>query len=250
MSRMPKLSVCFLMVIVAVGLKYHYSKAKPADLRWILGPVTTVVGIVEGREYWWDENEGFVRNDKRIIIAPSCAGVNFMIIAFCLTALRSSVSARSVFSVLWCIPGSLAAAFLITTFTNALRIVTAATLFQSGNNFLSSDFMHRIHGIAVFFTALVLFNFGLQILPRFIKSFARATFPSSDKPRYAGSLPTVSVYLIVTVVIPIILGLWRKSGAGMAEHALITVSVCVSLLFLFLGVQKAGSCFWRKARPQ
>ena len=75
-----------VVLLMAVGLKYHYSHARSDDLGWILGPTAGGVEYISGIDFEKEDGAGFVNRANRIIIAPSCAGVNFLIIAFCMAA--------------------------------------------------------------------------------------------------------------------------------------------------------------------
>jgi hypothetical protein len=73
-----------LTLLVAFGLKYHYSQARSDDLVWILGPTAVLVEQLSGIDFDKEAHTGYVNNEHRVIIAPACAGVNFFIIAFCM----------------------------------------------------------------------------------------------------------------------------------------------------------------------
>ena len=65
------------VVLIAFGLKYHYSKAGSDALVWILTPTATLVEQISGIPFEYETGTGFVNSVHRIIIAPSCAGVYF-----------------------------------------------------------------------------------------------------------------------------------------------------------------------------
>ena len=74
-----------IALLIAFGLKYHYSRASSEDLAWILRPTAGVVEQISGIHFEKEEGTGYINREHRIIIVPSCAGVNFLIIAFCMT---------------------------------------------------------------------------------------------------------------------------------------------------------------------
>src|SRR5215207_1600906 len=75
------------ILLVALALKYHYSTASVNQLRWILAPTTAVVEFLTGIEFNFESHAGYMSSDNTFLIAGSCAGVNFLIIAFLLLTL-------------------------------------------------------------------------------------------------------------------------------------------------------------------
>lgn len=67
---------CFLVL----GMKYFYSKADCEGLRWILGPTARWVEILSGIPFAYEPGLGYANHGLRFLIAPSCSGVQFMII--------------------------------------------------------------------------------------------------------------------------------------------------------------------------
>lgn len=67
----------FLLVF---GIKYFYSKAGSDELIWILAPTTRLVTILSGIPFTYESGIGYVNHELRFIIAPSCSGVQFMMI--------------------------------------------------------------------------------------------------------------------------------------------------------------------------
>ena len=69
----------------ARALKAHYSLARAEDLTWILTPMAWLVQILTGQNFYFDPTEGYVSHALGVVIAPACAGVNFMIAVFCMS---------------------------------------------------------------------------------------------------------------------------------------------------------------------
>lgn len=76
------------VLICALSLKLYYSTASPNQLRWILAPTTTLVELTTGRQFDFESHAGYMSSDRTYLIAASCAGVNFLITAFLMLALR------------------------------------------------------------------------------------------------------------------------------------------------------------------
>lgn len=62
------------------GMKYYYSQADAENLRWILGPTAGWVEILSGIPFVYAPGMGYVNHSLRYLIAPSCSGVQFLII--------------------------------------------------------------------------------------------------------------------------------------------------------------------------
>ena len=69
-------------LLAALGLKYYYSIAGADDLGWILTPVARLAGLLGEIHFQWEPHAGFVSHSSEVIIAPACAGINFLIICF------------------------------------------------------------------------------------------------------------------------------------------------------------------------
>lgn len=77
-----------VVLLCALALKLYYSAASANQLRWILAPTTALVELVNGRSFAFESNAGYLSDDRSFLIAPACAGVNFLITAFLMIALR------------------------------------------------------------------------------------------------------------------------------------------------------------------
>ena len=100
-----------LALFIAFGLKYHYSRADSVDLVWILKPTACLVEHISGIEFESEVNTGFISREYRIIIAPSCAGINFLIIVFCMAMFSGIHVIRRLGSKLWWLVASLVCAY-------------------------------------------------------------------------------------------------------------------------------------------
>ena len=63
-----------------LGMKYLYSKADCESLLWILGPTARWVELLSGIPFVYEPGFGYANHGLRFLIAPSCSGVQFMII--------------------------------------------------------------------------------------------------------------------------------------------------------------------------
>ncbi len=63
-----------------LGMKYLYSRADCESLLWILGPTARWVEVLSGIPFVYEPGMGYANHGLRFLIAPSCSGVQFMII--------------------------------------------------------------------------------------------------------------------------------------------------------------------------
>jgi exosortase K len=153
-----KLFTVAMTMLIAWGLKRHYAHARVEDLRWILTPTASVVGVVTGADYRLLSGEGYFSHDWMFLIEKSCAGINFMIAAFgmlVLALLHRAGSARGAATLL---SVSLLASYLAAVVVNTVRIAIAMWLatHPAALSTVSATDLHRIEGIAVYFGGLVL----------------------------------------------------------------------------------------------
>lgn len=76
-----KNSVFYLVgFLILLGMKYYYSRADAESLRWILGPTAGWVELLSGIPFRYEPGLGYANHSLRYLIAPSCSGVQFLII--------------------------------------------------------------------------------------------------------------------------------------------------------------------------
>src|SRR5262249_43603229 len=86
-ARWPMIGRTYLSVgLAALALKLHYSHATVDDPAWILRPTAPLVGWVVGQPLSRNPDLGWMAADRAFVIAPACAGVNFLILVFALPA--------------------------------------------------------------------------------------------------------------------------------------------------------------------
>jgi exosortase K len=153
-----KLCVLALVALVVWGLKRHYADARADDLRWILHPTARLVGIVTGATFTVVPGEGYVSHERLFLIEKSCAGINFMIAAFGMVVFALFRRVGSGVSGVSVLAAGLLASYGAAVLVNAMRITIAMWLAAhpiGSSTFTPAD-LHRIEGIAVYFSGLVL----------------------------------------------------------------------------------------------
>ena len=165
-----KISIAMVvaMLLIAWGLKRHYSDATADNLRWILAPTTAVAGALTGTAFEWQHREGYLSRERLFLIEKSCAGVNFLIAAFGMLTLALSHRARATASAAQVLGASLVAGYAAAVVINAVRIAIGMWLAAHpvASSALSAADVHRIEGIVVYFGGLVLLHEVVQRIDR------------------------------------------------------------------------------------
>jgi exosortase K len=225
-----------IALLIAFGLKYHYSQASSDDLTWILGPTARIVEQISKIHFEKEEGTGYINREHRIIIVPSCAGVNFFIIAFCMTVcsfIHYFKGVRVKFLWLWT---SFVGTYLLTLATNALRIIIAIHVYHTEiySDWLTQERLHRIEGIVVYFSFLCIFY---VIIRKIIHYYVCG--PSKGKRKiflYAGFIP-LFWYILINLVVPLLNVAYRGNTYRFIEHGSIVFAVCVAIVMIFLLIQ-------------
>ena len=162
-----RLAVAVAALLIAWALKQHYSSARADDLMWILTPTAQLVAAMTGSPLTLQPGEGYLSRERLFLIEKSCAGVNFMLAAFGMLVftlfhrVRTTVSAGSVLGV------SLLAGYTAAVVVNAARIAMAMWLAAHPVALsISSQALHRLEGILVYFGGLMLLYEAAQRLER------------------------------------------------------------------------------------
>jgi exosortase K len=202
-------------LLAAYGLKLAYSRASAGDLAWILGPTARAVGVLRGETLSFiPDGPGSGWAGPGYVIAPACAGVNFMILALTVSVLGFShrLHSRPVRLAWWL--SSLGGAYVLTIAVNTLRIVAAVELYRLGPVAgLDAGQLHRLLGTVIYLGALLALHTGLD------RVFL-------GKGISAGIL-VVGIYLGMTLVVPLLSG---HPGGQFAEHAMMVSLIAMLLL--------------------
>ncbi|HSE18081.1 MAG TPA: exosortase K [Pyrinomonadaceae bacterium] len=179
--------------LCALALKQYYSTATANELRWILAPTTFIVELLSGRSFEFESYTGYMSSDHTFVIAVPCAGVNFLITAFVMLALRR-LWQRQFESVSWrFLPVSFGVAYVATVIANAMRIVIALEIQRRAFeiSWLSGNQLHRLEGIVVYF--------GFLMLLFVLMERRLLIFP-------------VIIYYVMTLGVPLINGAFHRTG--------------------------------------
>ena len=155
-----------VVVVAAYALKRHYSTASAEDLRWALAPTTHMVALFTGAHFTMERGAGFVIESRRLVIAPACAGVNFLVISLLSLTFTFVTKVRRPSRKAMFVLASATVAYASMVLVNATRI--SLVLFLSPHlRFLgggSAAQLHRVEGVVTYLAALWL----LTTLGRFL----------------------------------------------------------------------------------
>jgi exosortase K len=229
------------VLLIAFGLKYHYSKAGIDGLVWILAPTASLVEQISGMTFDYETGTGFVNAVHRVVIAPSCAGVNFLIIAFCMSAFCGlHIFKARVPKLVWLVVSGLNA-YGLTLAVNALRIILSIHMYQVDiyGNWITPDRVHRLAGIVIYFFFLCLFY---MIMNKGLRRFGRSNrtkrngrqepgHSRSDHFRWSSVAMTPLLwYALITLGVPLINAAYIGNGARFAEHIGTLAGGCIIVL--------------------
>ncbi len=143
----------------AFALKRFYSTASAADLRFVLAPTTWLVEVAGGHRFDWTSG-GYLSAELRFLVAPACAGVNFLIVAFGALVLGFVRPARRPWQNVGILLASAAAAYVTTLLANTLRILIAIPLWTHRVSFgwVTGPRLHELAGVVVFLGMLLLLH--------------------------------------------------------------------------------------------
>jgi exosortase K len=219
-----------VVLLCAITLKLYYSQASANQLQWILAPTAAFVELVSGMSFEFESYAGYISRDRSFLIAPSCAGVNFLITAFLMLSVRKLLRERLQNNVWGFIPAAALIAYFVTLAANTVRIVIALQLgLLPENGWLTPQELHRVEGIFVYSGFLLLL---------FMVSEKMSAGKTSGLLRE--SFFPLLVYYTTTLGIPLANGGYRQ-GADFWQH-----SVFVLLIPLLLILPFAVLCWLRK----
>lgn len=149
------IGIC-MMLAATYALKAHYSSAGADALLWILAPTAWLVERWLDTPFVMETHVGYVSQELRFVIAPSCAGVNFMVVTICAATLGFVGRMRTLPQKLAFVAASIVFAYAVTVGVNALRIRVALFVQQHwiALGTMPRARIHHIEGVVVYFTSL------------------------------------------------------------------------------------------------
>ena len=225
------IALVVLSLAGALALKQHYSTASADQLSWILGPTAALVELVTRADFVHERGAGYLSTEHHFLIAPSCAGVNFLIVAFAALVLGLLRSWRSPGENALLVAGAAAAAYAAALVASTARIALALALHDGRLSWgwLDAERLHVIAGVVVYLVILLALFAGARRLAGV----------------RAGAWLPVSVYLVVALLMPLLRGGYAR--AAFWQHAAIVVGVLAAVLLVVAALQRARGS--RPAQP-
>lgn len=254
-------------ILIVLGIKFYYSQADCDSLLWILAPTTHWVELLSGIPFTYISGTGYVNHSLRLLIAPTCSGVRFMVTAIAtlvfsfvhsVASLQESAVAKPSRRILrgfgW-IGASIVFSWLFTVFVNGLRIITAIYLpiyLDSAGlmgGALTPDRLHTMIGIVVYFVALLtLYRLAGCLLPRLSCTVEQSRKSGlTEQPQNTNSspnayreqfwpvfirkcMPPIFWYFFMTLGLPILSRSYLNGLAEFTEYAVLIACCCTLIL--------------------
>ena len=233
----------FIGIFTLFMLKLFYSRADADGLIFMLAPVTWLVNIISGIPFYRESHVGYVSHTLQFIIAPSCSGFQFMMIAFAtlyFSVLHTANSENALnFSFVQKKRGffflivSLLVSYLFTIPVNAVRILLSLYLpaiivrLPRLAALLTQDTLHTLIGTVTYFTALLFFYSA--------SAKVTACFFTTKVPvvrRTATAFSPLFWYLVVVLGIPFLTRTLQGNYSGFFSYAVLILAVCLIIFTL------------------
>jgi exosortase K len=218
-----------LSLLIMLALKQYYSLASADQLTWILAPTAKLVAWLTPAHPAYEYGVGYVDFVQGIIIAPACAGVNFMIMAFGLAALCCMTGFSRPTTLLICLVASLCSAYGYTILVNTARIGLSMILYRADiyGQWLTEQRLHRLAGIGLYLGALWLWFAGLRSV---VGSSGRViTLRCRPSTLNLPDWLPLAWYLLGAVGVPLANLIFRERSSQLGEHC-ITILVAVGCI--------------------
>jgi exosortase K len=247
MPAIGRASIYLAGAAAAVGMKYYYSRSSADDLLWLLYPISALVELMTSLRFVLDPDTGLIDHARGIAIAPACAGLNFLIIAFCTLFFPLVRRKRSLTAKVGWLGTTLLSAYLLTICANSLRIVLAVSLYDHRLQYgwFTAERLHRIAGVVVYFPFLLLAYSAA------IEAVSRAGTTSGG---ITGRLAAPFLcYSFITIIVPLLNGRYGRPGIPFIEHSLTVIfgsaALCIAADMLLRGLSSSQAAHNGRRRP-
>lgn len=230
---------CYLTCCAAVlGMKHFYSRAGSEALGWVLSPTARWVTALSGISFEQVRGVGYVSDQFRFIIAASCSGVQFMMIAFAMLVFSYLHRMGTVKMGFAWLTLSAVLSYLFTVFVNGIRILLSIELpvyigRAVSGSWLTPERLHSVIGITVYFTSLtLLYHAAGSVIGKWLSPSAEpGTGPLAAIIRRYRS--PVFWYFAIVLGLPFMNRAYRDDGGRFGDYALLLTASCLFLLCLF-----------------
>ena len=227
-----------LILATAYLLKDFYSHANSEDLSWIIAPTAFVAELFTSLSFSPEPGYGWVDVRHNVVIAPVCAGVNFLIIAFCMSAFQILWKRNSAQGLITGIIMAGLVSYLLTIVANTTRIVLAVSLFNLDiyHHWLTADMVHRLVGIVVYYLLLCFYS---QAVNYCLSGKSRHVQERKNLSRKKTLLLVPLIwYLLFSVGVPFANNAFTTDPDQFIRHAVTLGAVTVLITLILYKVQR------------
>lgn len=221
-----------LSLLLVLGLKLYSDRAGPGDLLWILRPTAWWTGILSRAAFEYEPGAGYVNHSLRFIIAPECAGLKFLMIAFlmqsCSFVHRMDSRKKRLCWTLLSLPSSCLAAIFVNGIRISLSILLPPFLSEKPGiaAALTSGQLHTAIGTAVYFLSLlVLYQAGDHISQKIAQKKKEGSIQNMFLP--------ILWYLGPVLGLPFLSRIAYRDYKNFSGYELPVLAVCGTILLLF-----------------
>lgn len=222
------LAVYIPAIIAVLAVKMYYRTADSEQLFWILAPTTKWVQILSGISFEKIAQVGYVSHEYRFIIAPSCSGVRFLLIAFVMMVFTFTSVMDSLRKKIYWLGFSAVFSYIATVFVNGIRITVSIYLplvladKRILPTWMTAEQLHTVIGTTVYFSMLfVIYYLAGRICKTVQKNTAK---------RF---LIPVFWYFAMVLGIPAIGRLYRGDWTGFLQYTALVTGVCILIVLSF-----------------
>lgn len=235
------------VLISAYLLKSFYSQAGSEDLTWIIGPTAWLTEIFSDLAFIHEPGYGWVDAANNAVIAPVCAGVNFLIISFCMSSCQILWKTRSPKKLIIGVITAGLASYAITVVANTARITLSVALLEPDIYFvwLTPGMLHRVSGTVVYYMILCIYSYSINCFSRNSDS-ENPTRINSLIGRKLILIAPLFWYLLLSLGVPFANNAFRNNPEQFITHAssvgIVTTALTLLLVkaqYLYIRMRKA-----------
>lgn len=242
-ALIKKYWMLYLLTISAALVMRSCCKITDSDtLTWILTPTARWTGVLGSIPFEYLPHQGYVNHSYRFLIAPSCSGIRFMIIAFFMLIFSFLYQIRSTQTGYLWFAFSAVFSYLSTVLVNGIRIVLAIylpiPLEQAGllSGWLNPDRLHTLIGTVVYFSSLCVIYPAASFLCH--HGFMRSTENTKTAPdnlRHGLQLLIpVFWYLSAVLAFPFLRRMIQNDWNGFGAYAILITGTCLVISAPFI----------------
>ena len=228
----PIFPACSLLL--AYGLKSYFSRADAAQLSWMLKPTASLVSMATGIRFHMEPELGFVDSGHTLIIAPGCAGGNFMVIALLLVAWTGisrthAIREKTVWLLL-----SPVIAYWATIAVNSIRVILSIYLYRAPiySAHVTREGVHRLAGVIIYVSGLYLIQ---GLIKRLLYLSGRRRLPAAQFQARSDNCQPILWYLLIVIVVPLLNHPASLLSSLFLEHCASVALGCLVVFLFFAG---------------